>query len=291
MSLEPGMSLFVAPENGRRYFHVEYAQVSYPIFPGHANAFKTAAEMLIDQYLGQTFNNDSLVFPVLTLYRHSVETVLKDLVRLGLAMGVYDDDDLAVILGKDYKAGELSRDAVLTKHRLPPLWCYALKLITSVEAGDKRVAVAAELIDQLHAVDGDGQTQIRPGRTNATLEPRTIQGHAASHRRCQPAPRRQRAVRLLGRLARLHYRSSLLCRLTHEEAPRNIPGGQKRNGKQFRPDTRRNDAPAVPRTHGPRVYVHHQRELAGRAFGEVLGLASHTASFHSTIRLFDALVW
>ncbi|AMV25146.1 hypothetical protein VT84_12175 [Gemmata sp. SH-PL17] len=168
MSLEPGMSLFVAPENGRRYFHVEYAQVSYPIFPGHANAFKTAAEMLIDQYLGQTFNNDSLVFPVLTLYRHSVEIVLKDLVRLGLAMDIYDDADLKAILGKDYKAGELSRDAVLTKHKLPPLWCYTLKLITSVEAGDERVAVAAELIDQFHAVDEDGQT-LRYDRDARTL--------------------------------------------------------------------------------------------------------------------------
>src|SRR4051812_11234062 len=127
MSLEPGMSLFVVPENGRRYFHVEYAQVSYPICPGHASAFKTAAEMLIDQHLGQTFNNDSLVFPVLPFYRHSIEIVVKDLVRLGLVAGVYDDDDLAVILGKDYKAGKLSGDAILTKHRLPPLWCYALK--------------------------------------------------------------------------------------------------------------------------------------------------------------------
>lgn len=57
--------------------------------------------MLIDQHLGQTFNNDSLVFPVLAPYRHSIEIVLKDLVRLGLAAGVYDDHDLAVILGKD----------------------------------------------------------------------------------------------------------------------------------------------------------------------------------------------
>lgn len=57
--------------------------------------------MHIDQHLGQTFNNDSRVFPVLTLYRHSNEIVLKDLVRLGLAASAFNDDDLAVILGKD----------------------------------------------------------------------------------------------------------------------------------------------------------------------------------------------
>jgi hypothetical protein len=168
MSLEPKMSLFVAPANGGRYFHVQHAQISYSIFPGHASAFKTAAEMLIDQHLSQTFNKDSLVFPVLTLYRHSVEIVLKDLIRLGLTMHVYDDDDLTVILGKDYKAGELSRDAALTKHRLPPLWCYALKLINSVEAGDERATVAGKLINQLHEVDEDGQT-LRYDRDATTL--------------------------------------------------------------------------------------------------------------------------
>lgn len=169
MSLESGMSLFVAPVNGSRYFHVEYAQVSYSICPGHANAFKTAAEMLIDQHLGQTtFNNDSLVFPVLTLYRHGIELVLKDLIRLGLAEGVYDDTDRAAILGKHYDAGELSQDAVLTKHRLLPLWCHALKLITSVEPGDELAGVAAELITQLHEVDEDGQT-LRYDRDARTL--------------------------------------------------------------------------------------------------------------------------
>jgi hypothetical protein len=168
MSLEPGMTLFAAPQNGSRYFHVEYAQVSYPISPGHASAFKNAAEMLLDQQFSQTFNNDSLVFPVLALYRHSVEIVLKDLIRLGLAEGVYDESDLADILGKDAKPGELGKGAVLTRHGLNPLWCHALKLINSIEGADDEAAVAAELINQLHDVDEDGQT-LRYDRDARTL--------------------------------------------------------------------------------------------------------------------------
>jgi len=162
------MTLFVAPENDGRYFHVEYAQVSYPISPGHANAYKMAAEMLIEGHLSQTFNNDSLVFPVLALYRHSVEVILKDLIRLGLMTDVYDGDDLIAILGRDYNMGELGRDAILTRHWLLPLWGYVLKLITSIEEGDEQAAVAGELINQLHEVDEDGQT-LRYDRNARTL--------------------------------------------------------------------------------------------------------------------------
>jgi hypothetical protein len=142
--------------------------ISYPIFPGHASAFKNAAEMLIGQHLNQTFNNDSLVFPVLTLYRHSIEVILKDLIRLGLTMDVYDAAELTAILGKDYNGGELGKGAVLTRHGLNPLWCQALKLINSIEEADERAAVAGELINQLHEVDEDGQT-LRYDRDARTL--------------------------------------------------------------------------------------------------------------------------
>lgn len=168
MSLEQGMTLFAAPQGESRYFHVQHAQISYPIAPGHASAFKSAAEMLIDQHLGQTLNNDGLVFPVLTLYRHSVEIVLKDLIRLGLAMNVYDAAELTAILGRDYKGGELGKGAVLTKHALNPLWGYALKLINGIEKADPRATVAGELIDQLHEIDEDGQT-LRYDRDARTL--------------------------------------------------------------------------------------------------------------------------
>jgi len=124
--------------------------------------------MLIDRHLNQTFNNDSLVFPVLTLYRHSVEVVLKDLIRLGLTMDVYDDADLVAILGKDHGGGQLGKGAALAKHGLNPLWRHALKLINSIHEADERAAVAGELIGQLHEVDEDGQS-LRYDRDARTL--------------------------------------------------------------------------------------------------------------------------
>ena len=159
MSLKHGMTLFAESHHRSRYFHIPSAQVGYSLGPGHASAFKLAAEMLIDQHLAQSFNNDSLVFPVLTLYRHSVELILKDLIRLGLALSVYNDADLEDIIGKSNIKGQLGHGSVLGKHELMPLWCYTQKLITSRgdDDGDERT-VAEELINQLHVVDEKGQT-------------------------------------------------------------------------------------------------------------------------------------
>ena len=78
----------------------------YSRFPQHANAFKLAADMVIDAYDGarRVPHHDELFFPVAYLYRHFLELKLKSLIRVARDQGFFRNDQM-----KDSEDSRMSR--------------------------------------------------------------------------------------------------------------------------------------------------------------------------------------
>ena len=73
-----------------------WAMLSAPIYPQHAEAFKLSADMILDAHQSAKGpHRDTLLFPVLYLYRHCVELKLKDLIFLGIRCEYFDDATVA----------------------------------------------------------------------------------------------------------------------------------------------------------------------------------------------------
>lgn len=155
LRLKKGMKPFACAKNGR-FFHLPSAILSSPIYPQHAEAFKVAADIVLDSHQatkrGQ--HRDTLVFPVLYLYRHCLELKLKDLVLLGVHTHFFNLTDVADALGE---------------HELCPLWTKAKRLILASYPTDCEAAVAESIINDFHQIDKDGQT-LRYDRKKGTLK-------------------------------------------------------------------------------------------------------------------------
>lgn len=104
--------------------------------------FQRAADMIVASAQTSDLNPDDLVFPVAYLYRHHLELMLKELVRLGIRLGALDR--CADILGG---------------HNLHKLWNKAKQLILQVwpdSPGDDVQAVE-QVILEFHNLDPSGQ--------------------------------------------------------------------------------------------------------------------------------------
>jgi hypothetical protein len=104
--------------------------------------FQRAADMIVDTAQTDALNPDDLFFPVAYLYRHHLELMLKELVRLGIGLGALD-----------------GCEKILGEHNLHKLWNNAKQLIKLVwpDSPDDDVKAAEHLILEFHKLDPTGQ--------------------------------------------------------------------------------------------------------------------------------------
>jgi hypothetical protein len=160
--LKPRMKLFVRGNNAGKSFQLHHAVMSSPIYPPLPGAFKLAADMILDAHLAaKGSHNDILLFPVLYLYRHSVELKLKDLLLLGIRAGFFDDEAAGKILDDDH--------GIIGQHRLCALWNKARDLLAHHYQNGSQLKVAESMMGELHQIDKDGQT-LRYDRVKGTLQ-------------------------------------------------------------------------------------------------------------------------
>lgn len=104
--------------------------------------FQWAANMIVEAAQSDDRNPDALFFPVAYLYRHHLELMLKELVRLGIRMGSLE-----------------SCQDILGKHNLHKLWNKAKQLIKEVwpDSPDDDLKAAEQMILEFHKLDPTGQ--------------------------------------------------------------------------------------------------------------------------------------
>ena len=156
--LKSGMKAFAHSGNGK-YFHLESARVNSRIYPQHSAAFKLAAELTLDAHEtgNQLSNNDTLLFPVLYLYRHCLELMLKDLILLGVRTRFFTLDEVSEIV---------------SEHPLCPLWTKVKRfLIDSFPVADD-LSIVESVINDFHQIDPNGQI-LRYERNKDSLRLRT----------------------------------------------------------------------------------------------------------------------
>ena len=122
--------------------------------------FQRAADMIVDSAKSDVCNSDDLFFPIAYLYRHHLELMLKELVRLGMRIGAIDAPvDLPApsssCCGHIAKA---PKDA-LSEHNLHKLWNEVKKLIKAQwpDSKDGDLKSAESVILEFHKLDRTGQ--------------------------------------------------------------------------------------------------------------------------------------
>lgn len=140
-----GDKLFVAaPHDEGKVFHLGSITWNEPV---HADAFKVAADTVIESYENapESPYYDELLFPVVYLYRHAIELKLKEIVGYGIALNCYSKADAETILGG---------------HNLARLWTKAkLAILKRWPDGDLAVVRSVEaVVNEMHQVDPTGQT-------------------------------------------------------------------------------------------------------------------------------------
>ncbi len=162
LKLKTGMKLFVRGTNDAKFFHLNHAVMSSPIYPPLPGAFKLAADLILDAHLAaKGSHNDILLFPVLYLYRHCVELKLKDLLLLGIRTRFFDEPAADKILDED--------EGIIGQHPLCALWNLAKNLLGHHDQNNTQLKVAESMINDLHQIDKDGQT-LRYDRVKGTLQ-------------------------------------------------------------------------------------------------------------------------
>jgi hypothetical protein len=102
----------------------------------YATGYKTAADMLATYVVERRVRQDSLVYPILFLYRQYIELALKEIIRSGLTY--------------------LERDPATPKHHdLGQLWALAEKLLEEICPGDSvpESKETGRIIKELNKVD------------------------------------------------------------------------------------------------------------------------------------------
>lgn len=114
--------------------------------PKHAEAFKTAAEMVIDACQDEEGypRQDELFLPVAYLYRHCLELRMKDIIVTGVGMNFFNADEVA---------------EALNGHSLARLWNHARKLLVDRwPTADQTPLKAVEaIVNEYHQADPSGQ--------------------------------------------------------------------------------------------------------------------------------------
>jgi hypothetical protein len=125
------------------YFHIPSIRMFYP---PHATSFKEAAEIVLDKIEadGNKPSNDIFVFPVMYLYRHGIEIILKSIIKVGVGLDFFRKEDVE----EDVQC-----------HNLAKLWNHAQKLLYHRWAtADPAPCKATEaVINELHQSDPNGQ--------------------------------------------------------------------------------------------------------------------------------------
>ena len=122
--------------------------------------FQRAADMIVDAAQSDDLNPDDLFFPVAYLYRHHLELMLKELVRLGIRIG-------AIQTSADCPAqpcpccghiAKAPKDALL-EHNLLRLWNSAKDLIKQVwpDSPYSELKFVEHVILEFHKIDPSGQ--------------------------------------------------------------------------------------------------------------------------------------
>lgn len=127
--------------------------------------FKEAGELLTEAVLegGDGTDPDRFAFPIIYLYRHATELILKDIVRQSQHLGLI---------------GRTEAKKALVGHALYPLWNLAKVAIADLPGSQEDVQAAEGLISELHQADPDGQSlryeTNRSGTPNVVRLPGTI---------------------------------------------------------------------------------------------------------------------
>ena len=160
-----GMKAFKATKSGK-FFHVRSTLLS-PFYPGHAEAFKLAADMVLDSHEGATSgpHNDKLLYPTIYLYRHCLELKLKDLILLGVRIGNFTRDE--------------KLNDILSRHELTRLWTKVKRFLqVNYPEDTEQVSAVEAVVQEFHQIDRDGQTMRYDRDTN--LRKRNYE-HVPSH--------------------------------------------------------------------------------------------------------------
>lgn len=102
----------------------------------YAAGYKTAADMLADHVIQKAVRQDTLVYPILFLYRQYIELSIKEIIRSGLLL--------------------LEREGKVPQHHdLGQLWRDAEKLLTEMFPGDsvEQVQETGRIIRDFNKVD------------------------------------------------------------------------------------------------------------------------------------------
>lgn len=150
-----GMKAFVPGSEEEKFFHKGSLPWHYS---QHADAFRTAADVIIDARLAAETgpHHDELLYPVLFLYRHSLEIRLKDLIWEGIHAGFFQKAEV---------------QDVLDGHSLASLWKHAKRLVQDCGKGCDQSPVEGveSIINEFHQVDSNGQ-KLRYEREKDTLK-------------------------------------------------------------------------------------------------------------------------
>lgn len=160
--LKKGMKLFISGNNDGKFFHLHSAVISSPIYPPLPGAFKLAGDMILDSHVAaRGEHRDSLLFPVLYLYRHCIELKLKDLLLVGIRCRFFDQAAIDQILDE--------KEGIIGQHPLCVLWNKVRDVLAHHYPNDEQLKVAESMINDLHQIDKDGQT-LRYDRVKGTLQ-------------------------------------------------------------------------------------------------------------------------
>ncbi len=122
----------------------------------HAEAFKLAGDVALDSCLADDSHDyyDHLIFPVVYLYRHSFELLLKSIVECGDRLDMYDRNEHV--------------QEALRGHNLHKLWILASAAITlRWPDGNPEVTKSAGVVVlEMHSQDKTGQTWRYPRDSN-----------------------------------------------------------------------------------------------------------------------------
>ena len=135
-----GNKVFTAVGEGKRF---DLSSTLWR-YPEHAEAFLTAAEMVIDSYDDNRLRADDLFFPVAYLYRHCLELKLKDMIRVGIDIHFFQKAKV---------------EKILAEHNLAKLWTQVKKLLQDAWPGaDQSPLQGIEaVVNDFHQVDREGQ--------------------------------------------------------------------------------------------------------------------------------------
>jgi hypothetical protein len=107
----------------------------------YAAAYKDAADALVDDVLSFRFPVDSVVYPIIFLYRHYVELILKGIIEVGLQL--------------EPQVNARSKE----HHRIKDLWLSARPLLEQLFPDGDSIATDAveKCIEELDSIDSSGE--------------------------------------------------------------------------------------------------------------------------------------